>query len=233
MSPPHSEGQGPDAGGLPLRLHKLTRKEFSMRAWSTVTVVLFGAAFLGGCSQTTSPTSPPSVQSFGASVTSSPTAVSTAAQHDVPFKGTMEGTDTDSDPTPTSIVVTTDGTGTATDLGRFSFTQRVTVDFTTSTSMGTSYPPNENELVACFAGLQASGYPNGDPNTCDWTKTTPEPASQRRRSGAGNARRRPRAKPMRRPSRVRPRWASWHRRRRRRNTTRRGRSCAGNRERCG
>ena len=141
-----------------------------MRAWSTVIVVLFGAGFLGGCSQTTSPTSPTSVQSFGASVTSSPTAVSTAAQHDVPFKGTMEGTDTDSDPTPTSIVVTTDGTGTATDLGRFSFTQRVTVDFRTSTSGGTSHwvAANGDNLDTTIAG---SGQPTGTPGEIRITET--------------------------------------------------------------
>jgi hypothetical protein len=47
-----------------------------------------------------------------------------------------------------------------------------------STSIGTSYPPNESELVACFAGLQASGYPDGDPTTCDWTQTPAKPGSQ-------------------------------------------------------
>lgn len=47
-----------------------------------------------------------------------------------------------------------------------------------SLSKGTTYVPNESELIACFAGLQASGYPDGDPNTCDWTKTPDKPASQ-------------------------------------------------------
>jgi hypothetical protein len=47
-----------------------------------------------------------------------------------------------------------------------------------STSIGTSYPPYESELVACFAGLQASGYPDGDPTTCDWTQTPAKPGSQ-------------------------------------------------------
>jgi hypothetical protein len=148
---------------MPLALHKLTRKESSMRASSTVIVVLIGAVFLlVGCSQTTPPISPTSGQYVGASFTSSPAAVSAAAQHDVSFKGTMQGTDTDSDPTPTSIVVTTDGTGTATHLGQFSFTQRVTVSFTTSTSAGASHwvAANRDSLDTTIAG---SGQPTGTP----------------------------------------------------------------------
>jgi hypothetical protein len=132
-----------------------------MRASSTVIVALIGSAFLlVGCSQTTSPTSPTSVSSIGASFASSPLAVSAVAQHQVPFKGTMQGTDTDSDPTPTSIVVTTDGTGTATHLGRFSFTQRVTVSFATFTSAGTSrwVAANGDTLDTMIAG---SGQPTG------------------------------------------------------------------------
>jgi hypothetical protein len=134
-----------------------------MRASSTAIVVLIGAAFLlVGCGQTTSPTSPTSVASIGASFTSSPLAFSTAAQHQVPFKGRMHGTDTDSDPTPTSIVVTTDGTGNATHLGRFSFTQRVTVSFATFTSTGTSHwvAANGDSLDTTIAG---SGQPTGTP----------------------------------------------------------------------
>jgi hypothetical protein len=132
-----------------------------MRASSTV--MLIGSAFLlVGCSQTASPTSPTSVPSIGASFASSPLAVSAAAQQQVPFKGTMQGTDTDSDPTPTSIVVTTDGTGTATHLGQFSFTQRVTVSFATLTSAGTSHwvAANGDSLDTTIAG---SGKPTGTP----------------------------------------------------------------------
>jgi len=131
-----------------------------MRASSTVIVVLTGSALmLFGCSQTTSPTSPTSVPSIGGSLTSSPLAQS-AAGHHVPFKGTMQGTDTDSDPTPTSIVVTTDGTGTATHLGRFSFTQRVTVDFATGIGAGTSrwVAANGDSLDTTIAG---AGQPTG------------------------------------------------------------------------
>ena len=142
-----------------------------MRASSTARVVLSGAAFLlAGCSQTTSPTTPTSVQSIGASLPSPPLAISTAAQHEVPFKGTMQGTDTDSDPTPGSIVVTTDGTGNATHLGQFSFTQRVTVDFATSTSAGTSHweAANGDSFDTTITG---SGQPTGAPGEIRITET--------------------------------------------------------------
>ena len=130
---------------------------------AAVIVVLIGTAvLLVGCSQTTSPTSPTPVPSTGASFTSSPLAVSAAAQHQVPFKGTMQGTDTDSDPTPNSIVVTTDGIGTATHRGQFSFTQRVTVSFTTFAGAGTSHwvAANGDSFDSTIAGL---GQPTGTP----------------------------------------------------------------------
>ena len=126
-------------------------------------VVLIGAVFLFvGCSQTTSPSSPTSVPSTGASFTLSPLAVSAAAQHQVPFKGTMQGTDTDSDPTATSIVVTSSGVGIGTHLGQFSFTQRVTLSFTTFTSAGTSHwvAANGDSFDTMIAG---SGQPTGTP----------------------------------------------------------------------
>jgi hypothetical protein len=46
-----------------------------------------------------------------------------------------------------------------------------------SLSIGTSYAPNEMELVNCFAGFTVGPYPNGDPTLCDWTKTPPKPGS--------------------------------------------------------
>jgi hypothetical protein len=142
-----------------------------MRASFTALIVLSGAALLSiGCSQTGSPTSPTSVLSTGTSIISSTFAASAAAQHQVPFKGTMHGLDADSDPTPTSIVVTTDGGGQATHLGRFSFTQRVTVSFTTSTSTGTSHwvAANGDSLDTTIAG---SGHPTGTPGEIRITET--------------------------------------------------------------
>jgi hypothetical protein len=134
-----------------------------MRALATAIALLSGTAFLSiGCGQTASPISPTSVAAVGTSLTSPTLAVSTAAQHQVPFKGTMQGVDTDSHPTPSSIVVTTDGSGQATHLGRFSFTQRVTVSFTTSTSLGTSHwvAANGDSIETTIAG---SGQPTGTP----------------------------------------------------------------------
>jgi hypothetical protein len=67
-------------------------------------------------------------------------AVPAAAQNRVPFKGTMQGYDIDSPgPSPTTVVVSTSGTGIGTLLGQFSFTQQVTVDFTTGTSTGSAH----------------------------------------------------------------------------------------------
>ena len=64
-----------------------------MRASSTV-MLIASAFLLVGCNQTTSPASPTSVPAIGASPTSSPLAASAAAQHQVPFKGTFQGSDT-------------------------------------------------------------------------------------------------------------------------------------------
>lgn len=141
-----------------------------MRASSIVIVALTGSALLfAGCGHTTAPTSPTSA-SIGASATSAPAGVSTVAPHQVPFKGTLHGTDTDSDPTATSIVVTTDGTGTATQLGQFSFTERVTVTFATSTAAGTTHwqAANGDSLDTT---LTASGQPTGTPGEIRITET--------------------------------------------------------------
>jgi hypothetical protein len=45
-------------------------------------------------------------------------------------------------------------------------------------SMGIGYPPNENELVACLAGFEVAGYPNGDSTACSWTVTPSEPSGR-------------------------------------------------------
>src|SRR5262249_685465 len=98
--------------------------------------------------------------SIADSSTSSSLLLAVATQKQVPFKGTMEGIDSDSDPTPTSIVVTTDGTGNSTQLGRFSFTQRVTVFFATGTDVGSAHwvAANGDTIDTTVAG---SGQPAG------------------------------------------------------------------------
>ncbi len=46
-----------------------------------------------------------------------------------------------------------------------------------SQSVGTGDPINEAELVACLAGFEISGYPDGNSTTCSWTATPDEPGS--------------------------------------------------------
>jgi hypothetical protein len=137
-----------------------------MRLSFILVVAISELAFLAaGCGQTTSPTRPTAVVSRETSFASSSLVLSAASQHEVPFRGTLQGTDTDSDPTPSHIVVTTDGTGTATQLGRFSFSQRVTVCISgacTGTSDGTSHwvAANGDSLDTTIAG---SGQPTPIP----------------------------------------------------------------------
>jgi len=85
-----------------------------------------------------------------------------------PFEGTLQGTDADSDPTPSTIVVTTDGSGIGTLLGRFSFTQRVTLSFATGTSAGVAHwvAANGDSIDTTVAG---SGHPTGTPGEFDIT----------------------------------------------------------------
>ena len=64
-------------------------------------------------------------------------AVPAAAQQQVPFNGALQGNDFDIAFTDTSVTVLTVGTGIGTLVGQFSFTQTVTVDFTTSVPTST------------------------------------------------------------------------------------------------
>src|SRR5215475_13248925 len=139
-----------------------------MRASLTVVAVLIGTLFFAvGCSQSTSPTIPSptiptSAPSMTASVTPSSLALLAAAHNQVPFKGTLQGDDVDSDFTGTSVVVTTSGPGNGTHLGRFSFTQKVTVNFTNGTSAGSAHflAANGDSIDTTVAG---SGHPTGTP----------------------------------------------------------------------
>ena len=64
-------------------------------------------------------------------------AVPAAAQHQVPFKGALQGTDFDIAFTDTTVTVLTVGTGIGTHVGQFSFTQTVVVDFATDPATST------------------------------------------------------------------------------------------------
>src|SRR5260370_24469101 len=65
-------------------------------------------------------------------------AVPAAAQHQVPFKGALQGHDTDIGFTNTTVTVLTVGTGISTHVGQLSFTQTVTVYFTTGHGTGSA-----------------------------------------------------------------------------------------------
>src|SRR5437868_988540 len=102
--------------------------ESFMRASLIAIVVLSGTLIVAvGCSQSTSPTMPTPAPSITESVTSS-LALSAAAPKQVPFKGTLQGHDVDTGFTPTTVTVASTGTGNGSHLGRFSFTQEVTVN---------------------------------------------------------------------------------------------------------
>ena len=136
-----------------------------------VVAFVAGTVFVVGCSQmsqSTSPTAPTSTPSVAPSVTSSSLAVAALAQKQVPFKGTMQGTDVDSDATSSSIVVTTDGSGIGTLFGNFSFTQRVTLSFGTGTTTGVAHwvAANGDSIDTTVAG---SGHRTGAPGEIDIT----------------------------------------------------------------
>src|SRR3954447_22126593 len=81
-------------------------------------------------------------------------AVTAAAEHQVPFKGGLQGQDTDTAVTSSTVTVLTVGTGIATQLGRCSFTQTVTVTFATSTSAGTAqfFAANGDSISTAVSG---------------------------------------------------------------------------------
>jgi hypothetical protein len=57
-----------------------------------------------------------------------------------------------------------------------------------ASSQGTGDAQNESELGACLVGFTVGPYPQGDPNTCDWTKTPGKPGTARAaRSAAGGS----------------------------------------------
>src|SRR4051812_40338287 len=81
-------------------------------------------------------------------------AVTAAAEHQVPFKGGLQGQDTDKDATSSSVTVLTVGTGIGTQLGQFSFTQTVKVTFASGTSAGTAqfFAANGDSISTAVSG---------------------------------------------------------------------------------
>ena len=81
-------------------------------------------------------------------------AVPAAAQHQVPFKGAMQGHDTDIGLTNNLGTVLTVGTGIGTHMGQFSFTQTWTVDVTTGILTGFAqwFAANGDSIFTTVAG---------------------------------------------------------------------------------
>ncbi len=96
-------------------------------------------------------------------------AVPAAAHNQVPFKGALQGHDTDIGFTNTTVTVLTVGTGIGTHVGQFSFTQTVTVDFTTGHDTGSAqwFAANGDSVSTTIAG---SGEPTGTPGVFSITE---------------------------------------------------------------
>jgi hypothetical protein len=77
--------------------------------------------------------------SMAALILTAALAIPAAAQTQVPFKGTMQGKDTVSPgPSPTTALLSTTATGTGTHLGKFSFTQDLTLNGANLTDTGSA-----------------------------------------------------------------------------------------------
>ena len=107
--------------------------------------------------------------SMAAIILTAALAVPAAAQNQVPFKGAMQGNDTDIGFTSTTVTVLTVGTGIGTHLGQFSFTQTVTVEFTTGHDTGSAqwFAANGDCVSTTIAG---SGQPTGTPGVFSITE---------------------------------------------------------------
>src|ERR1043166_8666695 len=67
-------------------------------------------------------------------------AVPAAAQHQVPFKGSMQGNDVvTANPSSGTVVEKTSGTGVGTHLGQFSFSQQETINLAALTATGSAH----------------------------------------------------------------------------------------------
>ena len=88
--------------------------------------------------------------------------VPAAAQHQVPFKGAMQGDDTDIGFTSTTVTVLTVGKGIGTLVGKFTFTQTVTVEFATGHDTGTAqwFAANGDSISTTITGSGKAIEPN-------------------------------------------------------------------------
>jgi len=92
-------------------------------------------------------------------------ALPVAAQNLVPFKGTLQGSDTDGVLNFPVIPVTTTGAGTGTHLGEFSFTQQSDINVVNGTAAGSTHwiAANGDSIDTTFTAL---GGPTDAPPVC-------------------------------------------------------------------
>src|SRR5580765_8568405 len=140
-----------------------------MKGASAAVTALFAALLCVGCSDHGSPAGPSSVRadslpsnSAGGQPTSQGASVSpTPAAATVPFKGTLEGSQTTTPLEPPLAFSVVSATGTATHLGRFTLEIPHTVNFATATGDGTYTftAPNGDTLTATFTGTADTSTP--------------------------------------------------------------------------
>jgi hypothetical protein len=127
-----------------------------MKGASAVTA-LFAALLCVGCSDRGSPAGPSSVRADSLPTNSAVGQPATAAT--VPFKGTLEGSQTTTPLDPPLAFSVVSATGTATHLGRFTLEIPHTVNFATATGDGTYTftAANGDTLTADFTGEATVG----------------------------------------------------------------------------
>ena len=81
-------------------------------------------------------------------------AIPAVAKQQVPFNGAMQGNDTDTGFTNTTVTVLTVGQGSGTHMGKFSFTQSVTVEFATGHDTGSAqwFAANGDSISTTITG---------------------------------------------------------------------------------
>ena len=132
---------------------------------SYAVAILAAAVLCTGCSASSTPTSPSAVQGRGSVAASAGGAGGQAASASsggsqlVPFKGSLEGSQSLTPLQPPFAFVDGSATGTATHLGQFTVTFPHTVNFATSTGEGdyTFTAANGATLTAHFTGQAQLG----------------------------------------------------------------------------
>lgn len=120
------------------------------------------AGLAAACSGNGSPVSPSTTPGIGLVAGDAATATASAAGHELPFKGKLEGSYTLAFPSPLVLLVEGTGTGNATHFGQFTFTYDEVVDLSTGLGTGTYdlTAANGDRLSADWSG---AGFPTDDP----------------------------------------------------------------------